>query len=276
MTQRLRYDQATHSPIYQPDYNTTYIVPDGGFLNQSARLILVSPERAQIAGTGRIVLADSPGDQFEFGSPDLQSVVAPTFSIAPDRYAVLYKRIGLVGNSRATLIGNGQLQLFDFAPQPGLLAFASGKLATLTINATTVYTTGGITLPGQIAAPGSIWRLRAYGVFTPVSSATARNWQIAPFWGTTQLTASFAVVPASSATVFSFLFDCLLIGTSSTAITTSAVCIPGVVASPSGGAAPTSTVVAAGPQTIDLRFSMSVAVATDSWGIYAVTIERVA
>lgn len=166
-----------------------------------------------------------------------------------------------------------------------LLSNAAGGLtAVTTINDTVSYTTGGVILNSQTAVGGSVWRVRAFGTFVAVSSATARNAQIVPFWGSTQLTAITPVVLASVAQTTNWEAEFVLTASSTTAVWTTGVIqnklnYPAIVAGTSAyeksdHATPASTTVTAGAQTIDLRFSMSVAVATDQWVIESVTIER--
>ena len=159
----------------------------------------------------------------------------------------------------------------------GLLGFAGNKVSNTTIAATSVFTTGGITLASQTATATGVWRIRATGTFTAVSSATVRSAQIAAFWGATQLTAMASVVAASTAKTTPFNIDILLSGSSTTAVWTSLQSFNAITAGLSQvTAAPASTAVTAGAQTLDVKFNMTVAVVGDSWTIWTVTIERLA
>lgn len=162
------------------------------------------------------------------------------------------------------------------APAP-ILGFAGSLTANTTINDTVTFTTGGITLANQIALAGSCWRIRAMGTFVAVTSITARNAQIAVFWGITQLPLIVAAVLVSAAQTTNWELEFILTGTSATAIWTAGFFNSEVTSTTlrtQSQATPASTVVTAGAQTIDLRFSMSVAVATDQWVVQAVTMER--
>ena len=167
----------------------------------------------------------------------------------------------------------------------GLLGISAGLTANTTINDTVTYTTGGVTLPGQVANAGYIWRVRARGTFVAVSSATARNAQIAPYWGSTALPAITVAVLVSVAQTTNWFADFEIVASSTTAVWAGGfiqnkIDYPAIVAGTTSPdktdmATPASTTVTAGAQTIDLRFSMSVAVATDQWVVHSVTIERI-
>lgn len=161
----------------------------------------------------------------------------------------------------------------------GLLGVAGGLTALTTIAATVTATTGGITLASQTAAAGSVWRVRAMGTFVAVSSATARNALITPVWGATALPAlTVGAVLVSTAQTTNFECEFILTASSTTAIWATGFALNRVASATAlalAGLTPASTTVTAGAQTIDLRFSMSAAVAGDSWSIQQVTIERI-
>ena len=157
------------------------------------------------------------------------------------------------------------------------LGFAGGFTVSTTINDTNTPTTGGATLTSQVAAATAVWRVRAMGQFVAASSLTARNGQVAPFWGSTQLPQIAIAVLASTAQTTSWQCEFIITGSSTTAVWTtgyftgelaSATLLQTVLATPA------STTVSAGAQTLDLRFSMSTAVATDQWIVQNVTLER--
>ena len=163
-------------------------------------------------------------------------------------------------------------------PDAGVVSTAGGLTASTTINDTATYTTGGITLANQIALAGSAWRVRAHGTFVAVSSATTRNAQVAVFWGSTQLVAITAAVLVSTAQTTTWELEFILAGSSTTAIWTTGFLnnnVASAAALVQTNATPASTTVTAGAQTLDLRFSMSVAVATDQWVVQQVTMERI-
>src|ERR1035437_6065289 len=164
------------------------------------------------------------------------------------------------------------------------LGFGGGLTTSTTINDTITPTTGGATLASQAAAVGSVWRVCAYGSFVAVSSVTARNAVIQPYWGTTALPSVAVVILVSVAQTTNWMCEFTLSGSSTTAIWTSGWLqnkfdYPAIVAGKSSGdktgiATAATTSVTAGAQTIDLRFSMSSAVATDQWVVNNVTLER--
>lgn len=160
------------------------------------------------------------------------------------------------------------------------LATNSGLTSLTTINATTTYTTGGITLASQTAEAGSVWRVRAYGNYLSVASATARNAQVACFWGSTQLTALTVAVGTNLAQTSGWNIEFELTATSTTAIWTTGQNINKIGSSTYNNnnittATGPSITVTAGAQTIDLRFSMSNASMADEWRVSQVTMERI-
>jgi hypothetical protein len=166
----------------------------------------------------------------------------------------------------------------------GLLGFSGGKTSTTTINDTVTPTTGGVTLAGQVATATATWRVRAHGTFVAVSSATTRNAVLQPYWGSTALPSIAVAVLPSVAQTTNWEAEFILGGSSTTGIWTTGfmsnkIDYPAIVAGTSAPdkldmVTPGTTAVTAGAQTIDLRFSMSVAVATDQWVVHNVTIER--
>lgn len=163
----------------------------------------------------------------------------------------------------------------------GLLAVAGGLTSVVVINNTTTPTTSGITLPAQTALAGSMWRVTAFGAFTAVSSATARNAVITPMWGSTALPTISVPLVTSVAQTTAFECEFTLLGISTTSIRTVGYClnkfnsdIAGANLLTNSTASPANTAVTAGSQTIDLQFSMSTSVATDNWRLHNVIIER--
>jgi hypothetical protein len=118
-----------------------------------------------------------------------------------------------------------------------------------------------------------------YGEFVAPNSATARNALIAAFWDTTQLTAYSVAVPTSVAHTYGFVVEFILAATSTTALTVSgSVTWWGTGATNLGAPAlaPTSnTGLSSSSVSIDLRFAMSAALASEQWLINSVTVERV-
>ena len=168
------------------------------------------------------------------------------------------------------------------------LSLAAGKVANTTINNTVTPTTGGVTFAAPAIAAGHMYRIRAVGQFVAVSSVTARNAQVSPFWGTVACPtlAAAIVVPVSLAQTTQWELEYILVG-----VDTTHAWVTGYFHSRLGlaaadtqaqrlatmtNAAPASTIVTAGAQTLDLRFSMSTSVAGDSWVVQQVTLERMA
>jgi hypothetical protein len=157
------------------------------------------------------------------------------------------------------------------------LGFSGGLTGSTTVNDTTTYTSGGVTLASQTAASGSVWRVRAHGTFVAATSATARNAQVAAFWGSTQLVAITVAVLVSTAQTTNWNLEFILSGSSTTAIWTTGFFVNEIGSTTlqtQSEATPATTAVTAGAQTIDLRVSMSTAVATDQWVVQQVTMER--
>jgi len=157
------------------------------------------------------------------------------------------------------------------------LARNSGQTANVTINNTTTYTTGGVTLASQSAATGSVWRVRAFGQYTAASSGTARTARVACFWGATQLTAITSTVLTSTAQTTQWQCEFTLTASSATAIWTAGTFLNRVGSTTAlaiDNATPASTGSLTTTSTLDLRFSMSSATPADSWIIQSVTLER--
>jgi hypothetical protein len=170
------------------------------------------------------------------------------------------------GSLSAVAVGNG-----------GVFARNAGQTANVSILNQATFTTGGITLPTQTAAAGSVWRIRAYGQFTAVSNATARTAQVACFWGSTQLTAITPSVLTSNAQTTQWQCEFTLSASSTTAIWTAGTMlnrVASLTALDINNATPASTTVTSGAQTLDLRFRVSTAVAAEGWTIQSVTMER--
>jgi hypothetical protein len=166
-----------------------------------------------------------------------------------------------------------------------LANIAGGLKAVTAINDTATPTTGGVTLANQVAADLAVWRIRAMGTFVAVSSATGRNAVIQPFWGATALPSVAVAVKASVAQTTNWEAEFVLTGSSTTGIWTvgylnNKIQYPAISAGTSGYmetgiVTAATTAVTAGAQTLDLRFSMSVAVATDIWNVHSVVIEKI-
>ena len=161
------------------------------------------------------------------------------------------------------------------------IARSAGKtsVTTITIAAANTYNTGGVTLASQTAAANATWRVRAFGTFTTINSATARNALVACFWGSTQLTAISTTILISAVQTTQWQVEFTLTASSTTAVWTTGTFLnqtAAAIATPAltiANATPASTTVTAGAQTIDLKFASSQNVG-DSWAVQSVTIER--
>jgi len=159
----------------------------------------------------------------------------------------------------------------------GALARSTGQTANVTINNTTTYTTGGITLASQSAAANAVWRVRAFGQYTAANSATARTARVACFWGATQLTAITSTVLTGTAQTTQWQCEFTLTASSATAIWTAGTFLSRVGSTTAlaiDNATPASTGSLTTTSTLDLRFSMSNATPADSWIVQSVIMER--
>jgi hypothetical protein len=160
----------------------------------------------------------------------------------------------------------------------GTTLVAGGLTSTPTINATTTYTTAGVTYSAPTLQAGQIYSIHATGQYASASSGTGRNAQIAAYWGTTQLPVASSAVKISSSATTSWTLDMTVEGTGTTSVWTTGTFTnntsAGVDSVEINQITPASTTVPAGGQTLDLRFSMSNATPADQWIIDQITIQR--
>jgi hypothetical protein len=143
-------------------------------------------------------------------------------------------------------------------------------------------TGAGVSLPLQTAATGSFWRIRAQGIYAAGNDATAHNARIVPFWGANNL--AKIEIPVATLSAQTNNWDCEfdISCTGPSGVICSGVYAGGISLVGGDdthyGVGPTASAVAAGPQTIDLRFKMTDTAnsGTDAWTVYAVTMERLA
>lgn len=159
------------------------------------------------------------------------------------------------------------------------MAFAGGGLTAVTSIANQqTATTGGITLAAQALAPGSVWRITAFGTYTAAISATARNAVFAPYWGSSALTAITVAVLASTAQTTGWSLEFDIAASSTTAAWVAGYCSnqlnSATIPTTSPATAASNTGLTAGAQTLDLRFSTSASVSGDSFQVQGVTIVR--
>jgi hypothetical protein len=167
--------------------------------------------------------------------------------------------------------------------QPKLVAgYAGGLTAVTAIAATTTPTTGGVTLLNQILAAGGVWRVRAHGSFNPASSATARTFVLACYWGGTLLVAiTTAVVLVSSAQVTNWECEFEINASSASAAWIVGILFHHVVTavasaeptSPQIATAASVTGLPTGAQTLDFRLNNGTS-AVDAINVHKVTMER--
>lgn len=162
---------------------------------------------------------------------------------------------------------------------------SAGLTAVTSIANQQTATTGGVTLANQTLVPKACWRIKAYGQYTAASSATARNMEVTPYWGTTALTKIAVAVLASTAQTTNWVCEFELTASSATAIWTTGWLhnqlsdvfgtSPNTVAADLALATAASTSsLATELQAIDLRFDTSASVSGDIVKVNMVTIER--
>lgn len=160
---------------------------------------------------------------------------------------------------------------------------ANGNLAAVTtiVNQQTP-TTGGVTLPSQVMAANSVWRIRAHGTYTSASSNTSRNFEASMFWGATQLTKVVSIIRALTIQTTTWYFEGYINGSSATAawvvgFLNNSTNIPftatlGDVLQTN--ITPTSNTGLTTTSTLDMRFDTSASVAGDTISVANVTIEQ--
>ena len=164
----------------------------------------------------------------------------------------------------------------------GLIAFSAGpSTSNTTVDATATLTTGGVTLASQTLANGSIWRIRAFGTYQAASSSDVRAAVIAPYWGSTELTAISVTVTASEAKTTGFIAEFHIIGTGTTTAWVSGVLANGIAAlttllpvSVNIATSASNTGLSSSAQTLDLRFGNTGTLPADVWTIAGITMER--
>lgn len=160
-------------------------------------------------------------------------------------------------------------------------SIASGLTTVTSVANQQTATTGGVTLKNQTLAAGASWRVRAFGTYVAASSATARNFEVSAFWGSSQLTKIAVAVLASQAQTTGWDCEFLISASSGTAAWLSGRLINQVDTATSFNATQIATATAAsntglssGPQTIDFRVDTSASVPGDAINVQGVTIER--
>ncbi len=135
------------APIYQPDYNANYTVPNAGSLAQPNRITLAGTEEAIEVGTGRITIAD----------PVVLHQVPtayPSLSVRPDEFLGVYTRLILAGVNNAALQGTARMGVFDYA----------GPVITFAVTNTSPAASGS-----QSVSPTFSWTGQGWAT-TPVAS----------------------------------------------------------------------------------------------------------
>lgn len=219
---------------------------------------------------------------------------------SPSAYTLTLPTTAGSNNQVLKTDGSGNLSWLDFGSPPAIgnttantgafttlsstsiattssIARAGGKTSVTSILNQATFTTGGTTLASQTAAANATWRIRAFGTFAAQTNVTARTAQVAVFWGNTQLGAITSSVLVSVTQTTQWQLEFTVTASSTTAVWTAgqlmnrlnsatALALDTVTAA--------STTVTAGAQTIDLRFRVSTAVASEGWNVQSVTIER--
>ena len=184
----------------------------------------------------------------------------------------------------ATTASSGSFTSLTATSRAGVLATAARTAGSvLGVTGSLTLTTAGTTLASQTAAAGAVWRIRAYGTYAAISSANARTFTMACFWGTTQLTSITApaavLVSVAQTTNWNVEFEIATTSTTAAWVTGQLNQNTGVatgVALLTTTATAASTVVTAGAQTLDLRVGQTGTATTDTINVHQVIIERIA
>jgi hypothetical protein len=186
--------------------------------------------------------------------------------------------VAVTGGSISNTSGNFTSLSATSRNDTGVLATNSGITTRVQIVNTTTPTSTGITLASQTAEAGSVWRIRAYGEFIALSSATARQAAIGLWWGSTQLTANLSATVLTNTGQSSFFqLEYTIVASSATSVWASGTLLNRIgsatlLSLQLGGGI--SNTVPSGPQTIDLRAWTTTAIVNEGWYFSQVTIER--
>lgn len=130
-------------------------------------------------------------------------------------------------------------------------------------------------------ASGSVWRVRAWGTVTSASSATARNLDLALFWGGTKINVvvAFVVKTSTVATALPWEAEWMVSGggvsSASVLATGQSPITNGTITGATMVDAFVSGVgITSGSQTLDLQVAFSVLVSGDSSLAQGITMER--
>jgi len=109
------------SPVGSDEWNGNHniVIPDTATEEQVDRIVLATTERLTAAGAGRLLLRETV-------PPFRGAFNIGTFEVLDGNYQLQYKRTTLVPGSRATLVGTGELFLFDLAPVGRLVLAGRG------------------------------------------------------------------------------------------------------------------------------------------------------
>jgi hypothetical protein len=124
-----------------------------------------------------------------------------------------------------------------------------------------------------------MWRIHAFGDYTSANSATARNLELQGNWAGTNLTKTAIAIKASTAVTSSWVYSCIITGTSTTAAWVSGYAGYAGASTVAGQAttatSASNTGLTSGAQTIDFRVDTSASVVGDSIVVKGVLIMRV-
>lgn len=95
-------------------------VRDGVTNAQVGRITLTGTDRINLIGTGRLSLASATSNGGR------SATMLGTVEIVASTYQTQFQRSALLGNARATLSGDGRINLFDFRPSGRLVLLGVG------------------------------------------------------------------------------------------------------------------------------------------------------
>lgn len=241
-----------------------------GFLGATASAALASPDLGTLATTFGLATGTPT-----FTEANLTFTDITTNNVSTSKHGFAPK----APNDATKFLNGANPPAYAVPAAGGLLAFAT----CLTTSPTSISldvngASGGVTLASQTAAANSVWRVKAHGRLTALSSATARNLQMSAFWGLTQLGIITTPILLNTAQSTDWQLEMILVGVDTTHILSTGMAV--VSTNTNTGFAsnkritPISTAVSSGAKTIDCWFNSSVNTVADTLLVDQVTIER--
>ena len=190
-------------------------------------------------------------------------------------------------NIGATTAGTGTFTTLSATTRAtgSVIAATGGLTAVTAVTGSLTLATGGVTLASQAMAAGSVWRVRAYGTYNNAStSANARQFTMACYWGTTALTAITTgnVSTTGGATYLTnWEVEFTITGSSATAAWVTGRLFSGVTAANTASplltnATAASTGTLTTTSTLDFRVGQTgTATSTDVINVQSVIMERI-